>query len=128
MSHVRTKLYSNGSNITVDTDSDPPFDFSAAKKGTVVFTGENFANTDNTLGVDVYWGARKRGFISNKSNIVWVKDATLTASITSSATIANRVAGVLPIPAMASPLMKLVFKPGGTSKSVKVEAYFEYET
>lgn len=129
MGRIRTKIYSNdGVAITAATDSDPPFDFSAAKSGSVVFRGSNFGNADNTLKADVFFGVRKRGLISNKANIVWEATPAYTKTINATATPANPVAGTLVVPTMASPLMKVVFTPAGTTPAARVEAYFEQVT
>jgi hypothetical protein len=129
MGHIRTKIYSNGSTaITAATDSDPPFDFSAAKSGSVVVRASNFVGTTPTLKVDVYFGARTRGFISVKSNIIWEATPSHTVTINPDATPANPVSGFVPVPVMKSPLMKVVFTPQGTGAGAVVQAYFEQVT
>lgn len=129
MARIRTKIYSNGTALPAGpTDSDPPFDFSAAKRGTLVFRAIDFGNADNVITVKVFWGVRKRGLISVKSNITWVEDTDLTTTIEDGATLATAVAKILPVPVMKSPLMKVTFTIAGTSPAAKMEAYFEQET
>lgn len=129
MAHIRTKMYSNGTTaISAATSSNPPYDFSAAKRGTVVARGVDFGNLDNTVVVDVYWGVRKRGLISTNTNITWVKDATLTATVTAAGATTTPQAAFVTIAQMKSPLMKIIMTPAGTTPAAKMEAYFEYET
>jgi hypothetical protein len=129
MAHIRTKMYSNGTTaITAATSSNPPYDFSAAKKGTVVARGVDFGNLDNTVVVDVYWGIRNRGFISTTTNITWVKDTDLTATVTASGAVGTAQGAFIPIAQMESPLMKVIMTPAGTSQAAKMQVYFEYET
>lgn len=129
MGRIRTKIFSNGTTtITAATDSDPPFDFSAAKSGTIVVRAVDFGNLDNTLVVDVYWGVRQRGLLANKANLTFAQDTGLTVTITAGAATSTPRVGVLPITQMKSPHMKVVFTPAGTTKAVKVEAYFEQVT
>lgn len=129
MAHIRTKMYSNGTTaINTATDSNPPYDFSAAKRGSIVARGIDFGNIDNTVVVDVYWGVRKRGLISTTTNITWVKDTGLTGTITASGATTTAQAAFIPISQMKSTLMKVKMTPAGTSAAAKMEVYFEYET
>lgn len=130
MGKIRTKMYSNGTTSigAGPVSTDPPFDFAAAKKGTVVVRAQDFGNTDNVLTASVWWGVRKRGLISVGSNITWVADAGLTVTLNSANPVTTPVAGVIPIPQMKSPLMKVVMAVAGTTPGAKPEVYFEQET
>lgn len=115
-------------NYTDKTDasfeSDPPYEFGWAQKGSLVFKCDNWGNTDNTLVCDLYWGVPTRGILPTNAGIIWVKDATLTTTIAGSGGATTDVAGYLAIPHMNSKYMKVVFTLAGTTKEVDLNAWF----
>lgn len=121
---LKTKLFEKTAfTSAVATDSDPPYAFPAVKDGSLVIRCDNWGNTDNQLIVDVYWGAKPVGLIANAANLDWVKDATLTKTLTGAAGTTTDLVAVLDIPKMLSKYMKLVFTLSGTTKSVDVVAW-----
>lgn len=130
MSKITTKLFARVDLAAASTpiSSDPPFDFSFAKRASLVVRINNRANVDNIVTAVVSWGARKRGLLNNDANLTWVEDAPLTIATATGGAIGTPIAAVLPIPQMKSKFMKVVFTVSGTTAEGDVEAWLEQET
>lgn len=117
-------LVVNKSDVTsASFESDPPYEFSWAREGSLMFKCDNWGNVDNTLTVNVYWGIPTRGVLATNANIVWALDDISTV-ITATGGTTTDVAGFLLLPKMKSRYMKLIFTLTGTSKEVDVVGWF----
>ncbi len=105
-------------------ESQPPYEWGWASSGNIVLYLNTWGNTDNTLQVDVYWGAPTSGLIAVNANINWVKDSNLTTNYNASGGTSTVVTATIEIPKMRSKYMKLGFTLAGTSKTVDVVARF----
>lgn len=117
---LRTKMYEKTALTAASAESDPPYAFPAVENGSLVIRYDNWGNTDNQLIMDVYWGEKPVGLQANNANLDWVKDATLTKTITGAGGTTTDGVAVLDIPKMLSKYMKLVFTLSGTTKTVDV--------
>lgn len=123
---ARSKLYEVENQTSATFNSDPPFIFAAAKQGGVTVRCDNWGNVDNTLVVDVYWGEKPVGLISNVANMDWAKDTALTTTIAATGGATADVVGFIKVPQMASKYMRLGFTLAGTSAEVDVVAWFTW--
>lgn len=105
-------------------ESVPPYEQGWAATGSVILYLDNWGNVDNTLDVDVYWGANTKGLLATEANIEWEKDLALSRRFTAAAGTTVEVPGVIDLPRIKARFMKLGFTLAGTSKEVDVVAYF----
>jgi hypothetical protein len=105
-------------------ESVPPYEFGWASTGAINLYLDNWANVDNTLDVDVYWGVNTKGLLATNANIQWEKDLTLSRRFTAAAGTTTDVPGTIDLPRIKGKFIKLGFTLAGTSKEVDVIAYF----
>lgn len=120
-------MYQVSDTTSATFNSEPPFVFAPAKQGGVTVRCNNWGNTDNTLVADVYWGEKGLGILANSANMTWVKDTSLTATISASGGTTTPVVGFIKVPQMASKFMRLGFTLAGTTKEVDVVAWFNWQ-
>ncbi len=123
-------MFSGGVKMLKDTktaasfESDPPYEFSWAREGSIIAECDNWGNIDNSLVLDVYWGVPQTGLLQTNANITWVKDTALTVTIAGSGGTTTNVAGFISIPNMKSRYMKITYTLAGTTKTVDVTTWF----
>lgn len=119
-----TPLKMHDAIIAASFESEPPYEFSWAKQGSLNFHGLNWGNADNTLKADIYWGSSIKGWLGTNANIVWEVDTGLTKTINATGTLATPIAGTIAIPQVKGRYMKVVFTLAGTAKTVDVRCWF----
>ncbi len=65
-------IYNKVAQTAASFESDPPYEISWAREGSIMFYGKNWGATDNALKIDVYWGLPARGFVPTQANLNWV--------------------------------------------------------
>ena len=120
------KLYDADDKTTASFNSDPPYEIGWAKQGSIVTKCDNWANVDNTLTVEVYWGLPTIGLLPSNDNLTWVKDNTDsgTTIILADGGTTTDVVGIIPISEIKSKYMRLTYTLDGTSKEVDVTSWF----
>lgn len=113
-----------GTFTAASFDSYPPYELGWAACGDVNLYLNNWGNTDNTLQVDVYFGAMTKGLFPKNANINWVKETALTQTFNASGGTTTIIPAIITIPRMKSSFMKLTFTLTGTTKTVDVNAWF----
>lgn len=125
---ARSKIYQATAQTSATFNGDPPYIFAPAKQGGVTVRCDNWGNTDNTLVVDVYWGEKTLGILPNVATMTWAKDTNLTTTIPATGGTTTEVVGFIKVPQMASKFMRLGFTLAGTSKTVDVVAWFNWQS